>query len=533
MATEKQLGTDNEEQDATGSTPLAGSSTPLAQSSGPAPMAGSAPQSTPSGRPNIKQYLNANQGAGDKLSQGIQQRYGVDQQAYQKNVDDTKNTFGSTADDLQKKTGEEGQKTIQTAFKDPSALLAEQNKTQLDEFNKLKTGGYGQDIGNLQNQTQQQKFGLQNQLGNLQSQANLANTEGGRFQLLQQSFGTPTYSKGQQRLDQMFLQAQPGSTQDLQKGLQSGYQSANQAYQGLDANTTSRLGALNSLVGERQNQWTGLLNNGADAAGLDANIGDRGLNDINTSVQANMEKAKTLAANGYPGMVDRLKKNQLTNADMRMLGLDTDFFKSTNNTHIPTTGSSLYNVDLSKYLADGSQATNATAAQVANPEEFARYRALQQLSGDNSGDIFGGATEAGGYHPYAYNKDELAKALQSASGSYSGDINKFSAGGDLAERFRRRFGAGVKSGPQAGMLPSANTFEDFNAAKDAFNSQYNPASAQYQNWLNNTSAGYDDAAIMREINSNNAAVNNLQGSRNLNVVGEGEDFDLPDYWKTK
>ncbi len=543
MSTEANL----EEEDDVASEPLSGSSSPLAEGpggSGPQPQA----QATPSGRPNIQQYLKANEGAGENLSQGIQQRYGQDADKFNKNLDETKSKFEAGSNPLNQKLGDEADNQIKTAFKDPSAILADQQ--QMQNFSKLRDSGYKSDIQGLGQQFAQQKVGLQGQLNQLGQQADLAKTEGGRFKLLQDTFGQPNYTRGQQKLDQLFLQTQPGVGQGLSKGLYEHRAAATQGLSAADQEAQAKLQALQGLSDQRGQQVKDALYKGTDVAGLDANISDRGLEDIGTSVNNDLAKAKALESR-HPGMVERLKNNQLTTADVAALGLTSDFFANTNNdrnltgiagpsetyqkvTDQPSYGGTIYNTDLSSYLRQN--AIDPTAAQVANPEEFARYRALQQLAGDTSGDVFGGATEAGGYNPYGFDSSKLQGDLVGARDSYMNNINSFSQGGDVAERYRQYFGPGVKYGNQAALLPTARTYEDFVEAHRA----YNPYGGQ--SIIDQMLGGYgmfgtgEDARAYRDGHNTINTVNSLQGDRRLNVVDPGSelpsDFDIPDYWKT-
>lgn len=81
---------------------------------------------------------------------------------------------------------------------------------RLGEFQKYKAGEREQ----LEIQNQQK---LQQDIGELQKRADLAKSEKGRFQLLREQFGRPGYTTGQQRLDQLILQASPEQSQVLQE----------------------------------------------------------------------------------------------------------------------------------------------------------------------------------------------------------------------------------------------------------------------------------------------------------------------------
>lgn len=401
MATEAQL---TEEEDKNGSTEqsLPGSSAPMGDAGGGPGMSatpGAMRPASPSARPNIQQYLKANMGAGSVLGNQIQQKYGQEQGNFNKELNKQKGQFDNTTNPLQQKLGDEGNQLIQTAFKDPSKLLNQQGKldeanTQAQEFTKMRTGAYNQDLANLGQQFGQQKAALGAQLGNLGQQADMAKSEGGRFQLLRQNFGSPTYSRGQQRLDQLFLQAQPGVARNLAQTMSQQHAGAGQAFSAADADAQAKLQALQGLAGERSQQIGNILKGGL-AEGLDADISGRGFDDIQASSDALYKSAQERAASAA-GIQDRLQGLKLTDADRAALGF--------------TAGNPVYDLKLNSYLS-GVDA-NPTFASAANADEFARYRALQQLAGDTSGDIFGGAEAVGGWKPFNFNSDQYTKDLE-------------------------------------------------------------------------------------------------------------------------
>lgn len=383
MATELKFNQDDEENQmpslgAPGSAP---SSAGGAGAGGMAAGAQSRP-ATPSGRPNLQQYIQANQGAGQKLAGGIESKLGREAGRLGQEVEKTRGQFGSQAGQIESKVGEEASQFAKSSFKDPQSILNQQD--QLGEFRRLQQQGYNQNIQSLSEQQRQQQLGLQQQQQKLAEQAGQARTEGGRFQLLQSAFGQPTYSRGQQKLDQLFLQTQPGVGKQLQQNLQNIQSQAGQQVTGLEKEAQARLGALGQMSKTRADEISKMLSGGLEE-GLEGDVSARGLGDIAESSKQQIEAAKAAVAQ-VPGLRERMRTNQLTSADLQSLGLKS--------------GTSLYDVtDLSPFINQNDPAS-ITAASVADPKEFARYRALQQLAGDTSGDIFSGATEAGGFKPY-------------------------------------------------------------------------------------------------------------------------------------
>lgn len=412
MATEVNFNKDdeNEENQLSGGADASqggASASPQAGAGGATAAAGpaAARPSSPGGRPNIRQYLEANQGAGQNLASGIQNKTQAKAGEIEKGIAEGRNQLQAATNPLEQKLGEQGQQVVKTAFRDPASLLKQQD--QLSEFQKLRSGGYGQDISGVNQQAQQQQQALQGQVNQLGQTADLAGSEGGRFELLRNTYGQPTYTRGQQRLDQLFLQAQPGAAKNLQSGLQGIQQGQAQNLSGLSSEAQAKINALSGLAGQRADEWQKLYSGGA-GEGLDTNLQDRGLADIDASSQKRLADAQGQIEYAS-GARDRLGKNALTSQDISNLGLS------------DLTGKTLYDINLGNYMNQTDK--EATLAGTADQAEVARYRALKQLSGDTSGDLFGGAAgdQIGGFKAYDFNKDKLAQDLTSTQKRFEQD----------------------------------------------------------------------------------------------------------------
>ncbi len=352
---------------------------------------------TPGGRPNIRQYLDANQGAGQKLSQGIQNKAQAKAGQIEQGVSESRSQLQAATNPLESKLGEEGDKVIKTAFKDPSQILQQQD--QLSEFQRLRNRGYEGDINAAGTAAQQATQNLSAQANKLQGTADLAGSEGGRFELLRNTFGQPQYTRGQQKLDQLFLQAEPGSARQLQQGLQGISRQQQQNISGLSSEAQAKIQALQGLSGQRAQDWQNLYSGGSDANKLDSDLSSMGISDINAASQRNLANAQS-DIEYASGLRNRLGSNQLTQEDAQRLGLG------------DLAGKSLYDANLGSYINQNDK--QATLAGTADKDQVARYRALKQLSGDTSGDLFGGATEVGDFgRAFDFNKDKLANDLGS------------------------------------------------------------------------------------------------------------------------
>ncbi len=181
---------------------------------------GAAPQQSKPGSPkgsgrytNIKKYIEANQGAGERLAGGIQG-------SFQRQINPYEQTASKAQGDVQSglQQGQQelqrGQQTLQKlqgpGF-DASAIAGDE--AALTDFAKFKAGQNinEQTLFEKNRQLQDTASQIGGKLG--QQQQNVA-TEEGRFGLLGSTFGgggRKQYGTGQQRLDQLFLQAGGGN----------------------------------------------------------------------------------------------------------------------------------------------------------------------------------------------------------------------------------------------------------------------------------------------------------------------------------
>lgn len=363
-----------------------------------APMAGGAGQGTSVARqqqgsgqaPNIQKYIQANQGAGSQLAEGLKEQAQKQAQSLQRGVDTSRTAFQQKAGELEGKLGEQGEQLVKSSFKDPQAIL--QNQSQLEEFKRLQSGGYQDQIG----QTQQNLTPFQQQQQQLAQAGQMAGTEGGRFQLLQQTFGKPTYSQGQQRLDQLLLQGAPNATRTLQYDIGELAKQAGQQINQLGEEQKAKLEALQNLSSTRSQQIQDMLQFGETQDVLESDLSGRGLRDIQNDLEARMRQVQETAPQQVAGLRERLASNKLTQKDLDTLGL--------------SAGTRLYNTDLAQFINQSD--VSPTIAGIANQDEFARFQALRQLAGDTEADIFGGAQQVGGYRPYEFDSARLEDTLK-------------------------------------------------------------------------------------------------------------------------
>lgn len=391
----------DEDDDKTGQPPESANSAPLGGTGALGAQASPGIQTrptTPSGRPNAQQYLQANQGAGANLASGIEKTVSGQAAKVQSGIDSARNQLNSSSRPLETSLGSQAQTNINQAFQNPADILKQKN--QLAEFTKLRDQGYAGDINALGANQAAANQANQAQVNQLGQTTGLGNTEAGRYQLLRQSFGQPNYTTGQQRLDQLFLQAQPGVNRGLQNNLADTQKHVLNGYSSLGTDTQAKLDALNAMSKGNSKAISNLFLNGNTT-----NPNQLGIRGIESDAQQRYAADQARAAQ-LPDILARIKNNTVTQEDLQTLGAGKDL----------SIGQSLYDVDLSNYI--NQAAPSETLAQAVTPEEFARYNALQQLANNPTQNVFGTATQAGGYDPYGFRGAEFGNQLNQVRTNY-------------------------------------------------------------------------------------------------------------------
>jgi hypothetical protein len=214
---------------------------------------------------NLQKYIGANQGATDRLYQGITRR--IDQttsgqkQEAQTQAEKVKEGINQGNQTLQRGTGYYNQ------MQDPNFNAQDfaSDTNRLQDYSQFRTGN-AVDVNALNTQnTNAQTANLQAQ--NLYNQRlGQVGNEAGRFDLLKETFGgrgniRPTYSTGQQRLDQLFLQSGAGNkVGQLQTDLQGNVNVLNRGLTGLKGEVANNILG----IGNQQTDLSGNIQNRAN-----------------------------------------------------------------------------------------------------------------------------------------------------------------------------------------------------------------------------------------------------------------------------
>lgn len=334
-----------------------------------APVTSAAPKQVGSGQfTNVQKYLQANQGSGQKIAGEIANKGTQTAQATGNTIQQTQGAIGGQMQAENARIADAG--GIKTQVQnDPTKLI--QNDTIDPRFAQLYAGTNAADT--IRANATQQMGNAQSQLTDLQNYANNAGTEQGRFDLLRQSLGRPTYTQGQQKLDQLLVQSGGGNIlSDLQKNLAG--QATTQANNYTNLGNTIQTG----LKGITDQSAAAQADLKATLGGLDPNDPGTGNPTAGTGELGKLQQTLANQAKDYrttqQGLQDQLTQGISTgnfNADMlNRLGL--------------TPGMKTYGLNLGDYLQGSFAPGTVTEQSQATPEQVARYQALAKLAGTDS-----------------------------------------------------------------------------------------------------------------------------------------------------
>lgn len=401
-----------------------------------APAANGQPQG--SGRfTNLSKYLNANQAGGQKIAQNIGQNINNNLQQQNQQSQNYYNQLGNSINNANQ-TAQQGAGYVKqlnnigtqiqgatltpAQLADPVAaqsalqnrgnqdLSSIQNFTQQPDFSNFQNiqAGRGIDENLL---AQQQSRALNTAQGTVnaaqQAQQNL-NTEGGRFQLLQNQFGGgnhPGYSQGDQRLDQALL-GQSGGLGKVQQSVADQQraaavqaklaQNAGNDVSRLTAQEQGLVGDINTAGTNNETAYKNMLNSYIDPTNTDRAAQ---VTDLNRAI-GTYQDPKAAYAPGFTA--DQMSKLGLTDKNQGVYNVfnGVNGVKSAND--IATIGPNA-----------------ATAQDIANQSDVDRYGALAKISG-NTNPAFTQASTLGNAYTALTDDNALSNRLASADKAFKG-----------------------------------------------------------------------------------------------------------------
>lgn len=198
--------------------------------------------------------------------------------------------------------------------------FGETAEQRMGEFGKYRAGEFeAPEIQQMQQLQQEQK--------KLAERAEMTGTEKGRYQLLREVFQRPGYTTGQQRLDQLLLQAAPSEVAELAKIRETAAQPTAQELEQLGLAQTTAREALGTQAGALQQDIARRLYGEAGAPVVDPQTGQ--LTDVGTGVLSQfgtgLEEAQRTAATDIGQRFSQLQQKiqrgePITQEEMTLLG---------------------------------------------------------------------------------------------------------------------------------------------------------------------------------------------------------------------
>jgi len=307
---------------------------------------------------NLQTYLDANK-----------------QQASDMGNDITAKVEGDSQAALNKQSDLAGEKqTVQAV--DPNAYLTNPDASKASEYQKLKTtGGYEgpDDLSKTQNYQ-----AAQDATNKAWGEVDATKTEGGRKQLLVDKYQRPSYSTGQQNLDNVLVQNDEGTKQKF-ADLSQKYSGLNDMLSGtvndvgnsINAAKTQAGSNKSNLIGAEKSAWDSLIN----------------------PIQARATQMNTDNSKKITDWTNDAKANKFTDEELTALGLNA--------------GDKNFGLDASQYLTPDQ--TQAGLNNAANSAERSRYAALNALIQDPTRNEI--TADGKAINPIQFNKEQYAKDL--------------------------------------------------------------------------------------------------------------------------
>jgi hypothetical protein len=343
---------------------------------------------------NIKQYLGANQGAGQRVAGQIEKQADRAVSGQRKEADQQINQVRAGIQSEQQRLAQAGN-VAQTISQGNTSDIQNLAQNQLQDVTALRTGQNQYDP--LSQTTQQALGSLQNVADAYGQTAQAAGTEQGRFGLLRNAISGPNYTGGQRRLDQLLLQ---GSGKEalgtLQGNLRSQADLQAKTLAEQQAALNPALSGIKTQAQEAQDQILQALGSYQDKSGA---LG---------SLNQQLEEARLAAIQKQDADLaaaqERISTGNLTDRELNLLGLQPD--------------RRIFDVNLNEYsplIQRGD--IDITQADIANADQMARLSALQQLAGLNENSINLG-NKAGTIGPIFQGKEALSARLQEKDTDY-------------------------------------------------------------------------------------------------------------------
>lgn len=348
---------------------------------------------------NIQSYLSAANSETGQQSGGQQIQAGV-QKAQEQNAANVREGIAKSQEQFGNAYNAENtrlagaqpfvQNTLQQVQTNPSQLTDE----QINQYRGLATGqGAYKDLNGLSNAPD---------ASGLQSAATMAGTEGGRYQLLNDTFKRPTYTSGQQKLDQLLLQTQ--SAAPLQRNLSQLATDVTGERTAAMTDADLKAKALHTLAGDVSTA----ANTGV--AGAETSL-ENAVNDRVTSSQGSADKAYDYFNKALSGQTLKPEESAMALQFAKDQGIDLN--------------QGLYGIPGYQDFHPEQFLTHQqfNKQNISSPEERARANALSKLAGSSESFLPGEASKDTPSLGNVFNKGSFGEASNKRKTEFESQYN--------------------------------------------------------------------------------------------------------------
>lgn len=368
---------EQEKQEQTQQQPMLSGAVPMSSSGAGAQAPQGAQRPVSSGQfTNVQRFIQANQGVGNQIAE----RMG---ETTQRGVARVGQGVGELAG-LKQQVGQERERIGQADTVAEQIRGNVQSLTQGPQFEQARQLITGQTAADQQRQQLQGiSDPLQTNISRAQQQVSQLGSEPGRFNLLRQVIGAPSYTAGQQRLDQLLTQTEGGRTLGQQSQQQRGQLGSQTAQsQDLMGRISGGINEYGQQAAEASQMLTGLL--GSEIGGVQ----QRGRSALEQE-NARRLQDEALLRRYFAGEFSQQQTPSQPGTTVKMQAVNPELERV--NQLLSEVGFNpgqrTFGVLGGKQLSDiftnfGTRAQNIN--QVLSEPEIARFNALQQLSGSDT-----------------------------------------------------------------------------------------------------------------------------------------------------
>jgi hypothetical protein len=367
---------------------------------------------------NLNAYLQNNTDQADQLGNRVAQNVTNDAEQAKSKLGSLQSQFTQKAD---QSSVNRNQGLVTEAVSNPTEFVKDQNK--VSNFTKIRDAQYNgpQSLADVDGYTD-----TYSKLNNANQAVENTKTEGGRFSLIQSQFAKPSYSRGQQRLDQMLLQNAPGAREQFSQ--------VQQNYGGLMGSLEGAQKSAQEYAGQRKAETQSAAKDVRDALGMlddpttAANEAAGAFGQFQTDLKGRTNDFRTKQSELYKRIQQALGGGQASTNPGGSLAMDADVAAAIGLQD----GQRLYDVNLSDYEAQfNPDAINEQ--NVASADDYARYSALAQLAGQEPTYLYD-QKNAGAAAGVQFDKDLLNQRIQdTANGQVSALRDSYN---ELAKNYR-------------------------------------------------------------------------------------------------